>query len=258
MQRLAASAPVSAFSARFLRGHRFRRVLDITGIASIAFFVASSGSVNAETPRFLGLARPTAFVLLDVNRDGAIDVVTANETHNTVSVLLGDGTGRLNPVTVLRSPGNHLEIDSGDLNGDGISDVAMPTDTGRVALLLGDGVGSFRQGGTYKVFDSAVFDVALIDLSGDGRPEIVATDPVKDAIGILRAAADGTFVFAGTFSAGAAADLNTADLNADGHADIVASGAGLSLLFGDGRGSFASVARYLGDFAPLGETEVTD
>jgi hypothetical protein len=152
-----------------------------------------------------------------------------------------------------------MEIAAGDLNGDGAPDLAVPTLIGSVSILLGDGDGSFRQSHAYPAFDGAIFDVALADLTGDDHADVVVTDPAKEEIAVLLGVGDGTFAGGGAFKlSGGAGDLTVADLNGDEHADVVASGNGLSLLFGDGRGSFGSVSRHLEDVAPLGESVVAD
>src|SRR5579859_7550864 len=60
-----------------------RRVLLSAAIAALG---------NEQT--FLSGANPHAVALADLNRDGKLDAVVANNTGDTVSALLNDGTGQ--------------------------------------------------------------------------------------------------------------------------------------------------------------------
>jgi hypothetical protein len=82
-------------------------------------------------------------VVADLNRNGKLDLVVANE--DSVGVLPGNGDGTFQTATVTATP---PELDSGDgslaigdFNGDGKLDVAA----GAVGvLLLGNGDGTFQ------------------------------------------------------------------------------------------------------------------
>ena len=80
----------------------------------------------------------------DVNGDGILDVVTANNGSSSVSVLLGAING------TLVSSGNFpvgygpTDVQIADLNGDGRLDLAVSDYNGNsVTVLLGDALGSF-------------------------------------------------------------------------------------------------------------------
>ncbi len=122
-------------------------------------------------------------VVGDFNADGIQDLAIADDTGNPASsiiVLLGDGHGGFSPAP--RSPfagGLYPKsIAVGDLNGDGIQDLAIASDfPGHgVTVLLGDGSAGFSPapGGT---FDNETYhnSVAIGDFNGDGRADLVTT-----------------------------------------------------------------------------------
>ena len=78
-------------------------------------------------------------------RERYLDIVTANQLGNTVSVLSGDGLGGFSPAQTLVSGSRLSDVDIGDLNGDGNLEIAAsnpPTD--EVDVFIGDGQGGFE------------------------------------------------------------------------------------------------------------------
>jgi hypothetical protein len=61
----------------------------------------------------------------DFNGDGLLDLVTANQTDNTVSVLLGKGDGTFQPRATTAVGVEPVALVAGDFNGDGLPDLAV-------------------------------------------------------------------------------------------------------------------------------------
>jgi hypothetical protein len=187
--------------------------------------------------------------LADVNGDGKLDIILANNDDGDIAVLLGDGNGGFrraagSPFPVGPSP---YPIAVGDVNGDGKPDVVAPNSGPKrrtVTVLLGDGRGGFRPalGSPFDTTAAGPYHVALGDVNGDGKPDVVATHDDKALVSVLLGDGRGGFAPA----RGSPIDLGSrafgvvvTDVNGDGKADLVAAAnEGVRVLLGDGRGSF--------------------
>src|SRR5437879_4994461 len=71
------------------------------------------------------------------------DVLVANDSNTTVSVLLGNGTGTLAAKQDFSTGANPYAVALADFNGDGKLDVAVAnSNSATVSLLLGNGNGT--------------------------------------------------------------------------------------------------------------------
>ena len=118
---------------------------------------------------------PQSVAIGDLNGDGKPDLVVANYNSSTVSVLLGNGDGTFGPKTDYGTGSYPQSVAIGDLNGDGKPDLVTANynyNSGTVSVLLGNGDGTFGPRTDYATgFDP--HSVAIGDLSGDGKPDLV-------------------------------------------------------------------------------------
>src|SRR5579864_6198422 len=179
-----------------------------------------------------GGTSPLSVVAADVNGDGKLDVIVANSVSGTVGVLLGNGDGTFLPVVLYSSGGLRAEsIVAADLNGDGKLDLVVAScvpsgsncGSGLVGVLLGNGDGTFQPAVTYSTGPFSATAVAVADLNGDGKPDLIAINTVSTfGLGVLLGNGDGTFqpVVTTNFN-GTASSIATADVNGDGKMDVV-------------------------------------
>lgn len=157
----------------------------------------------AGSPIVLGNnLQPVALAAGDFNNDDNLDLAVANETDNSVSVLLGngDGTFTLGGTRFSTSGQNPVALAVVDLDGDGFLDLAvvnrtnLPTsackNNGSVALLVGAGDGTFSllpfsRFSNYEItpgytnnpicVGASPNSIVVGDFSGDGLPDLAVT-----------------------------------------------------------------------------------
>ena len=84
------------------------------------------------------------------NSNNYLDIVTANQGDNTVSVLLNNGTGNFATAATYAVGLDPVAVAIGDFNGDGNLDIAtLNGQNNSVSILFGNGAGGFSPATTY-------------------------------------------------------------------------------------------------------------
>jgi hypothetical protein len=198
----------------------------------------------------------------DFNGDGVPDLAVANEgtapnfTDGSVSVLLGNGDGTFRPAQNFSAGVRPTSVAVGDFNGDGIPDVVV-TDGGDnlghgqgVSVLLGNGDGTFQAPRTFSAGDEPWF-VAVGDFRGAGILDLAVANTGalggSPSVSVLLGNGDGTFQAAQNYGVGtnplsvAVGDFRGAgilDLAVADAGDLTGQGQGVSVLLGNGDGTF--------------------
>ena len=155
-------------------------------------------------------------------------------------MLLGDGVGGFAPPIHTTLPWRAQRLDAGDVDGDGLTDLAVSLYLqDAVALLHGFGDGSFAPLVTRPAAPGPS-DVELCDVDADGDLDVLAVGRISAELTVILGGGDGTL--GGPFSTNLGQDqffLETAHLDGDSHLDVVLTGfATVQVLHGTGVGSF--------------------
>jgi hypothetical protein len=205
---------------------------------------------GAATPSFAAQqtftvgSNPSSVVIGDANGDGKRDLIAANSGDNTVSVLLntappGAATESFATQQTFATGTGPAFVALGDTNGDGLPDlVAANQGDSTVSVLLSTMVPgaatitpNFSSASTSAV-GAGPFAVAVGDVNGDGKPDIVVANSVDYTLSVLLnttapGAVTPSFATPQVFKTGSyPVGVALADINGDGMPDVILANVG--------------------------------
>jgi hypothetical protein len=215
------------------------------GIGQVSVLLGNGdGTFQAPVSYSTGATSAAFLAVGDFNNDGAADLAVANAgTQDSVGILLGNGDGTFQTAVLYASGGVFASsVAVADFNGDGAPDLVVVNGcatytnlsnltcsaSGSVAVLLGNGDGTFQPPVIYGSGGSEADFVAVADFNGDGNLDLAVGNrgPTGGGSGgvvsLLLGNGDGTFQPAGAYSTGgsSAASVSRGDFNGGGHPDL--------------------------------------
>ena len=215
------------------------------------------GAFGAEVDLPLGANRyGYAVAVADFNGDGKKDIAVAASGGTDVLLFLQNAGGGFSGVTPVSIPvgGTPYSIAAAPLSGPS-QDLAVGLSTGQLAILKGNGNGTFQAPVTYACGATPVA-IKIADLDGVSGPDIAVVDyGTVSKVWIYLNNGAGVFAAGVSYPTGDAyaLDLAIGDLNGDGKPDIAVANSGvpgnpgsLSVLFNNGSGAFGTATLYGG------------
>jgi len=168
----------------------------------------------------------------DINGDGHVDAVMTDMRGGGLTVLVGSGTGMFAPSkgyslgahTPIETAERPMACDLGDIDGDGDLDAVVVFDESPLAArMINTGNGTFVEPANAAIrLARPSTGGRLVDVTGDGALDFIASTTQTEAISISPGNGDGTFGDAMTVDAGGEDPaIAIGDLNGDGRPDIV-------------------------------------
>ena len=202
---------------------------EATDVAALLSTSAGSFTVTSPSPASTAAGDDCGqMAIADFNGDHNADVIVTSRFN--AWLMLGNGAGVFGAATMLASgTGSNLFYAAGtaDFNADGKADVIVAGD--QAVYRIGNGNGTL---GAPMLSPSGgrVYKLAVGDVNGDGRPDVVAASADNHAITVLVMSPNGDFVSTSLPAPAPAPAPGTnpisvaiGDLNKDGKPDIVAA-----------------------------------
>lgn len=175
---------------------------------------------------------PLWIAIGDFNRDGNLDLVTANTSGSSISILLGNGDGTFQSHVDYPTATGPYSVAVADLNGDSNLDLAVATNswdpTGSASILLGNGDGTFQPYLESRVGTQMLYSIAAGDFDTDGKLDLATGS--SSGISLLLGKGNGTFQNALDYYEYDAFVIGTGDLNRDGRLDLATGYQDISVL----------------------------
>jgi hypothetical protein len=196
---------------------------------------------------------PRSLVSADVNGDGKLDLISANNGASTLTVLTNAGRGSFGLAATYSVGSNTRSVATADVNGDGKADlICSSSSPGALIVLTNVGNGSFVAASTNSTGPGAgnVQMVFAADINGDTKPDLIsANGNSPGSLSVFTNNGSGGFSLASSNGVGNNPfAVTVADVNGDIFPDLISANnitsGTLSVLLNNGSGAFLPAISY--------------
>ena len=208
---------------------------DVTGDGELDIIAANSRSQDASVlagdgagsfasaRTYVADAEPRRLGFGDFDNDGREDVAVVSEggLGATVAILRGREEGTFLAAEDVRVDGAPTDLGVADVDGNGFADVVGVSEGGDVFVFPSSGADGLGSRVNVPVSSDSLRGLALADVDGDHRIDVVVSDINNGELALLRGQPDGTLEVTSRFTVGPVpAPVVTGDFNDDGRIDI--------------------------------------
>lgn len=224
---------------------------------SLTFFTGIAGGDFGLSSTLSVAGGPSGVASADFNGDGFNDLAVSLQNTNRVRTIIGATTTDIG-TGAGSAPAQVLTADFDGANGPDI--LVRNPGSGTLGVLFNDGTGAFSA--PTLLAAGTPGGMVVLDANGDGFPDIASTEQTNNRVRLYTNDGTGAFTAANIGDAGAgASDIDSADFNADGNADLVilnSTDNSFTVLLGAGDGTFAAAGAATTVFAQPVDVAIND